>query len=294
MNSIRRLAIRFSPSQLNQRAALSPPIQSVTFVVIMMRSAYQRLLPSTARSKDPSPQSTDSDKGKSLLSTCSVNPVACEQCRRKKAKCEGQRPIRHRCFRNRTECHYDVDVGESRYSALKKRYTTLDKEAKQLRTEVHQLRRPFGCVQATSENEEYEVFMHIRSGDDGNQIDEHRSYNHNNGIEAEKDKISPTSTDGSDKPDIESINTPVIMVPAYPWTVVAGDDVVSKLISQYFTFDYLYVFPPILRSKFVHEMTVGEPNAATCCSPLLVNAICAQQYWIIWVPYHHEIWLSGS
>jgi hypothetical protein len=62
-----------------------------------------------------------------------------------------------------------------------------------------------------------------------------------------------------------------------PHGSVAGNDVVSELISQYFTFDYLYVFPPIPRSLFIYEMTTGDPAAATACTPLLVNAICAQQ-----------------
>lgn len=66
-------------------------------------------------------------------------------------------------------------------------------------------------------------------------------------------------------------------LPALPWTAVAEDEVVSELVSQYFATDYLYVYPPIPRSKFLREMKARDPGTATCSSPLLVNAICAHQ-----------------
>lgn len=100
----------------------------------------------------------------------------------------------------------------------------------------------------------------------------------NDGALATKEyKSYPTLAKTGNGSAIEPFGNVVLGVPALPWTSAAGDDVVSELISQYFTFDYLYVFPPIQRSMFTREMMEGNPPIATCCTPLLVNAICAQQ-----------------
>lgn len=151
----------------------------------------------------------------------------------------------------------------------------MDQETRQLRKEAHQLIIIYGYIQATSEDQAFKLFMHIRSGGNSNPIDGLHSFDHNNVLVEEEHKESTTSAKVSDKQGIESVNTFVIKVPALPWTVVAGDEVVSELTSQSFTFDYLYVFPAIIRSTFFREMKAGGPTGATCCSPLLVNAIFA-------------------
>ncbi|TWU73728.1 hypothetical protein ED733_000251 [Metarhizium rileyi] len=241
-----------------------------------MRSRYQRLLPGTAKSNSPGRQSSESNGGASAPPTCSVNPIACERCRRKKAKCDGERPTCDRCVRNGTRCQYDADVGESRFSALKKKHSALDKEAVQLRKDVHQFKRLYGYICASSDDEAYKVFKHIRAGGSSNPMDALRSFDHDEFLTLEYTE-SPGSTEMSDDPAIEPASGALIELQALPWSVVASDNVISELISQYFTFDYLYVFPPIPRLAFLNEMHSGDTVAATSCSPVLVNAICAQQ-----------------
>ncbi|KAI9043560.1 Zn(II)2Cys6 transcription factor [Aspergillus affinis] len=65
-----------------------------------------------------------------------------------------------------------------------------------------------------------------------------------------------------------------IRVPAKPWTTVTEDsDLVSHLVSLYFTWDYpFYAF--LDRDVFLTHMTMGDTESKFC-SPFLVNALLA-------------------
>lgn len=168
-------------------------------------------------------------------------------------------------------------MGESRSSALKKKYSALEKDALQLRREVHQLKRLYGYICASDEGEAFSVFERIRASGNTSSIDALRSVNQDEFLPTPEFTESPKSPEMSDDPCVDTVNNLLIKLQAMPWSVVAGDEAVSELVSQYFAFDYLYVFPPILRHTFIEEMKLGDIEAATCCAPLLVNAICAQQ-----------------
>jgi hypothetical protein len=66
-------------------------------------------------------------------------------------------------------------------------------------------------------------------------------------------------------------------VSARPWTLVAGDGVVSELISSFFKWDDAFFAPFIDREAFLVDMRSNDPTHARYCSPLLVNAICASR-----------------
>ena len=76
--------------------------------------------------------------------------------------------------------------------------------------------------------------------------------------------------------DQSALESSTIEVPAQPWTSVAGDGLVSELVSNFFTWDGSYLFPSIDTQVFVDEMKAADPDKASWCSPFLVNAICAQ------------------
>lgn len=160
---------------------------------------------------------------------------------------------------------------------MKKKYNALDAQAKQLENENSQLRWLYRQINALTEDEAYKVFNHIRATGYSNPIDALRLLDQDVFLNKEGYNQSPKSTEICDNMGVEPINKFTIEVQALPWTTVATDEVISELISQYFMFDYLYVFPPIVRSKFIHEMKFGDIATTTCCSPLLVNAICAHQ-----------------
>ncbi|KAE8382464.1 pathway-specific regulatory protein [Aspergillus bertholletiae] len=65
-----------------------------------------------------------------------------------------------------------------------------------------------------------------------------------------------------------------IRVPAKPWTTVTDDDdLVSHLVSLYFTWDYpFYAF--VDQKAFIRHMTLGNVDS-DLCSPFLVNALLA-------------------
>ncbi|OAA50295.1 Zn(2)-C6 fungal-type DNA-binding domain protein [Metarhizium rileyi] len=252
-------------------AVKSPPSPQL----LAMKSSYQRCLPGRAQCEDHTKPVAGSRRERSAVATCFVNPLACAQCHRRKAKCGGQRPTCDRCSRNGTDCYYDAEEGETRSSTLKKRCLVLSEEIEVLRAEVNQLKGLYEYMQAASDEEAYRVLREIRScvEIEGNQL---RPFEQGEDLKASiRYRTAPKAV--VDALDIRPVDAFAIQVPALPWTTTAGDEVVSELISQYFTFDHLYVFPPIARSTFVDEMRKGDPTVATCCSALLVNAICAQQ-----------------
>lgn len=74
----------------------------------------------------------------------------------------------------------------------------------------------------------------------------------------------------------QSLLLPPIAVLAHPWTTLASDEVVSHLVSLYFTWEQ-----PCLqfvdKNAFVADMKIGEPTRrGGFCSSLLVSALLAQ------------------
>ena len=65
---------------------------------------------------------------------------------------------------------------------------------------------------------------------------------------------------------------PTIQVPAQPWTTkIADDDLVSHLVSLYFTWQNTY-FACIDENAFTEAMQSNDTSSTTC-SPCLVNAV---------------------
>jgi len=77
------------------------------------------------------------------------------------------------------------------------------------------------------------------------------------------------------KLEAEVLQKSHIVVPAQPWTLVAGDSIVSDLISAFFANDDGYLAPFIHREAFLGCMRARATEDSPYCSPLLVNAICA-------------------
>jgi len=65
-----------------------------------------------------------------------------------------------------------------------------------------------------------------------------------------------------------------IRVPAAPWTTITkDDDLVSHLVSVYFTW-YHPAYPCLVRELFVRDMVAADPTSQFC-SPIIVNAMLA-------------------
>lgn len=78
--------------------------------------------------------------------------------------------------------------------------------------------------------------------------------------------------------DASALRQADIKVPARPWTTIAGDGMVSHLISQFFELEHPFVISHIDRDFLIHEMIEGDISKAEFCLPLLVNSICAFSY----------------
>jgi hypothetical protein len=75
--------------------------------------------------------------------------------------------------------------------------------------------------------------------------------------------------------DARALDASGIWVPAQPWTSVAGDRLVSHLISCFFGWDDPCVHTFLDRELFIRDMRSGIRSQSQLCSPLLVNAVCA-------------------
>lgn len=87
---------------------------------------------------------------------------------------------------------------------------------------------------------------------------------------------SATQQTNEDRIRPQSLLLPPIAIQAHPWTTLASDEVVSHLLSIYFTWEQ-----PCLqfidKTAFLADMKDGEcSNTEGFCSPMLVSALLAQ------------------
>ncbi|KAI1302881.1 putative C6 transcription factor [Xylaria venustula] len=193
--------------------------------------------------------------------------VACEPCRRLKSKCDGERPSCRRCRNKGQECIYELPQDAvSRSSARKEITNRLQRENDELRQLFHDIaRRP--------EAEAYDVFHRLRLADDPIAL----------AVSIQQAELllpysipEPAESNTTlQQLDLNALEASPIKVPARHWTIVAGDGIVSELISAWFKWDSSLFYPFIDQQCFTKDMCTASPKNATYCSPFLVNAICA-------------------
>lgn len=113
---------------------------------------------SDATSSQQSPQSylNPGDPSSSSSSTKRKLAVACGACRQRKQRCDGLRPICTPCKTRKTECQYETQPDETRYSAIKRKTENLEKEAQDYKELLTNLRvRP--------EEEAQEILQRLRT-----------------------------------------------------------------------------------------------------------------------------------
>ena len=187
-----------------------------------------------------------------------------------KVQCNGQRPACARCIEQEVECKYAGAEGETPSSTLKRKFGTMEQE-------LEQLRELLGLIRDRSLQEVHNIVDRLRITVDPLEVLH---------IVKQADLLLPTplSDSSNQNPrlarlDQEALDHSPIKVHARPWTLVAGDGIVSELISQFFVSDDFYLFPSLHRESFLEDMNNPNQNMATTrfCSSVLVNAICAQQ-----------------
>ena len=75
--------------------------------------------------------------------------------------------------------------------------------------------------------------------------------------------------------ELSALEQSSIKVHARPWTHIAGDGLISDLISSFFAYDNGFYLSFVDQESFLDNMLSGDIANSEFCSPLLVNAICA-------------------
>lgn len=241
-----------------------------------MGNHHRALLP---RPEDVKPEGSLSPATTQLKSTSRRRIIsqACEPCRKRKEKCDGQRPTCKACTRREVPCAY----AHSRY-----KHNTLDLEGfkqqcEALQNENQQLRDLYILLCKIPDTEAQDLLAQIRG-----MRDPFATLNH-----ARRTQLSRKSPDPQFGPslsasggnprverlNLEALNECPIKVRARPWTEVAGDGLVSELITSFFVWDEAFFYPFIDRDAFLQDMQTARPDAAKYCSRFLVNAICASR-----------------
>ncbi|EFQ34274.1 uncharacterized protein GLRG_09418 [Colletotrichum graminicola M1.001] len=214
--------------------------------------------PSTStESRSQSDDSSSADPKPRAASKRQVIAVACDNCRRRKAK---------HCSKRGVDCHYEANQGETVSLALKRKASVLE-------TENAQYRDLFRMVCTKSEDEAKEIFRRIRaSGDPIRVLESIRQAEILLPVPATNDRTRDMRLT---KLDERALQSSLIRVPAKPWTTVADDGLVSELVTDFFNWENVSCFPAIEQTLFIDDMRAGSIKEAKWCSPILVNAICA-------------------
>ncbi|KAK4235023.1 hypothetical protein C8A03DRAFT_18175, partial [Achaetomium macrosporum] len=186
-------------------------------------------------------------------------------------QCDGERPLCGACVkRGDLECQYPVREGAvSRYADLKLTSEKLDRENRELK-------ELFAFICSRPETEAFEVYRRLRATED--------PFATLHFIKDADTLLRNPSPSGYGtaiaevwKIDAEALAASVIKVPARPWTSVAGDGLVSDLVSAFFKWDDPFIWSLIDRELFIRDMRHASPLSSQFCSPFLVNALCAMR-----------------
>ena len=175
------------------------------------------------------------------------------------------RPSCLRCRKNNSECVSNVQVGLTRAGDLKKKY-----DAAQV--ELQDLRQLFETIRACPDPDLDDLVRDIRWSE--NPLAALRRVRGSSNA-AKRTLPQPRQNAATIALDAHALRQADVKVPARPWTTVAGDGIVSHLISQFLELEHPFLISHIDREIFLGEMIEGDISKAEFCSPLLVNAICA-------------------
>ncbi|TRX95717.1 hypothetical protein FHL15_003271 [Xylaria flabelliformis] len=193
--------------------------------------------------------------------------VACDPCRRLKTKCDGRRPACRKCRNKGQECIYELPQDVLSRSSARKAIKN------QLQRENVELRQLFRDLSRRPESEALDIFQRLRVVDDpialARSIRQAELLLPSTAM-GDHDKVSTVH-----KLEFDALLKSPIKIPAQPWTTVAGDGIVSELISSWFKWDNAFLYSFIDRDCFMQDIRDGDPDSAVYCSPFLVNAICA-------------------
>lgn len=167
-------------------------------------------------------------------------------------------------------CEYDVEPDTSRSISMKRKNESLQGE-------LDQLRQLLEYIRTRSEVESMEIYRRVRVAVDPLDVVELLR-----GGDLLLQHGVPDGSAGSETPasglgnlDISAMDNSSIKVRARPWTKLAGDGLVSELVSSFFAYDNGFYLAFVDQECFLDDMQSGDIENSEFCSPLLVHAICA-------------------
>ncbi|KAL1837226.1 hypothetical protein VTJ49DRAFT_4108 [Mycothermus thermophilus] len=127
------------------------------------------LSPSPTSSVGPSGVVSNQTAAPPRRKRAQATTAACGACRKRKSRCNGERPTCSICRDRGTVCEFDTNATETHTQALKRKYQELQSQ----KTAFEQV---YEVLQTRSESEAVEVFRRIRNGDDASSILRHVNY----------------------------------------------------------------------------------------------------------------------
>ncbi|KAH6973694.1 putative C6 transcription factor [Ilyonectria sp. MPI-CAGE-AT-0026] len=219
------------------------------------------------RSPDAAIQRPGPPSKTSLVPRRKAVSVACNCCRKRKERCDGKRPSCSTCITRAKACSYPhSDRDLVRTAPLKRSLEALQGENEQWR-ELYLLIKNLPDAKAR------QALVQIRTAADPIEVLDFARHLANSGPSA-----GPSFAHYNprvDSLDLKALSESRIRVHARPWTIVAGDGIVSELITSFFAWDHAFLCPFIDPYSFLEDMRTDDPEKAKYCSPFLVNAICA-------------------
>ncbi|KAL2846338.1 hypothetical protein BJX68DRAFT_128091 [Aspergillus pseudodeflectus] len=212
--------------------------------------------------------------------------TACRACKQKKLKCRGDPPCQH-CVANGIECHVDEMADMRRKTAMKRKVDrlehssdTFDRLADALReTKDKRLAQVLSLIQSNASVEELHDYLeaNFTRAEMGKTAELQDLQHHlRRSSDEPEEEDPPVSRPPRRMLDVRRLaDSPIYRVPAKPWTTVTDDDdLVSHLVSLFFTWSFPY-FCWIDRDAIISAMQSGDLQNPHC-SPFLVNAILSE------------------
>jgi hypothetical protein len=145
----------------------------------------------------------------------------------------------------------------------------------ELERENYDFKDLFAYIRNKPENEAFELYRRLRKSDDP--FTTLQQFRDAETLLAFPTHAAPSGTGQKFMHEIEvdALAKSPLRVPARPWTSVAGDGIVSRLISSFFKWDDCIMYPFVDRELFLRDMRSSDPSSSQYCSSLLVNIMCA-------------------
>ncbi|KAG7435385.1 Nitrogen assimilation transcription factor nit-4 [Fusarium oxysporum f. sp. raphani] len=261
-------------------------------------SEFRRLLPAPV--SDPEGTSSGSDRGPSLPSRLhprtNQTKIACEPCRKRKAKCFGERPKCSACINRGLECNYQASNRDPR--VLERMYDEVQEKASMYEQFCHLLgslpeRESNGILRRLREGADAATIMRqVKDGDLPVQTRSMRSHSHAKTKSRAKRRPGSSQSqiafwaenmqtdhmsDGLPRyyglnPVFFTLNEPEAKLLTQTWTAIADDmNLVQHLLALYFCWEYP-TLASLSKEHFLRDFRDGRHRY---CSPLLVNALLA-------------------